>query len=95
MCSSWPAVACFYWSPGSVTPLPLQAEQEVEEAATPHLSRHPISEFTVGPTPSPQRRCLYPRSNRVPTFVILSAVFTPILPKPIEERANSAATDLK
>lgn len=48
-----------------------------------------------GPAASPQRRRLFPRSNRIPTLVILSGVFTPILPKPIEERANSAATDLK
>lgn len=48
-----------------------------------------------GPAASAQRRRLFPGSNRIPTFVILSGVFTPILPKPIEKRANSAATDLK
>lgn len=37
---------------------------------------------------------MFPGSNRILNFVILSVVFTPILPKPIEERANSAATAL-
>lgn len=37
-----------------------------------------------GPGPSPQRH--FPHWNRIPTFVMLSGVFTPILPKPIEER---------
>lgn len=59
-----------------------------------HPSCHLIREFTV------EASCLLSKALivslfRVLTFLILSGVFTPILPKPIVEAANSAATDLK
>lgn len=95
VCSSWPGVPCFYWSPGCVTLFPLQA-QRGGTSDSPSPEPTPDPGFRGGgPGASAQRRRLFPGSNRIPTFVILSGVFTPILPKLIEERANSAATDLK
>lgn len=36
-----------------------------------------------GPLPSLKGAVCFPGSNRIPTFAILSGVFTPISPKPI------------
>lgn len=60
-------------------------------SCSPELTLDPVS-YGGGLRGSAQRHRWFPGSNRIPNFVILSVVFTPILPKPIEKRANSAAT---
>lgn len=95
VCTSWPGVPRFYQSHGCVTPFPSQAEREgTPDSSSPESTPDPRV-HCGGPSASPQRHRLFPGSNKIPPFMILSGVFTPILPKPIEERANSAATDLK
>lgn len=64
------------------------------DSCSPELTLDPVA-YSGGPSASAQRHRLLPCSNRILTFVILSGVFTPISPKPIEERENSAATALE
>lgn len=64
------------------------------DSCSPELTLDPVA-YSGGPSASAQRHRLFPCSNRILTFVILSGVFTPILPKPIEGRENSAATALE
>lgn len=101
VCTS--GVHWFYWPPENMTLFALQAVKGGgrkeggcfnPDSCSPELTLDPVA-YSGGPSASAQRHRLFPCSNRILTFVILSGVFTPISPKPIEERENSAATALK